>query len=72
MSELLREGLETRLVMLEDLALQHLGSGEPSPMACATCYAMEDECFCQAPVMWPLDVVARKLRSELALSRGTT
>lgn len=71
MSELLREGLETRLVMLEDLVLQHLGS-EETPKACATCYALEDECFCQAPVIWPLTIVARKLRSELALSRGTT
>lgn len=71
MSELLREGLEARLLMLEDLVLEHQTSGEDldgaMPRACATCFATEDECFCQAPVMWPLSIVAGKLRSELAL-----
>lgn len=69
MSGLLREGLEARLVMLEDLVLQHLGVPDaPLIKACASCYELEGECFCPAPVLWPIAVVARKLRSELALS----
>jgi hypothetical protein len=70
MSELLREGLEARLVILEDLVLEDhasLDDAEPT-RACASCYSLEDECFCPAPVLWPLAIVARKLRSELALS----
>jgi hypothetical protein len=69
MSELLREGLEARLAMLNDLLVETLGApSSDAPIACATCFALEDECFCPAPVMWPLSAVVHKLRAELALS----
>lgn len=75
MSGLYREALEARLASLEDIVLETLGappSEATNDRACATCYALEDECFCPAPVMWPITAVAYKLRAELTLQGNGT
>lgn len=65
MSTHLREGLEAKLARLEDLRLQYVGELE-QPTVCATCYEVMEECFCPAPVAWPVEAVVLKLRAELA------
>jgi hypothetical protein len=69
MSTLLREGLEARLVALEDLLTEGLGTppGESPPEVCASCYELIEHCYCMDPVQWPLAAVVYKLRAELSM-----
>jgi hypothetical protein len=67
MSTLLREGLEARLVALEDLLGLGSPPGEPPPEACASCYEIIEDCYCLDPVQWPLSAIVYKLRAELSM-----
>jgi hypothetical protein len=68
MSILLKQSFEAKLSRLESLNSEYLGEPDSEqPLVCATCYELSEECFCVAPVMWPLSAVVLKLRSELAL-----
>lgn len=62
--ELVQQGLASRLVQLEELRLEHIGEPNP-PLVCATCYALQEECYCVMPVMWQLSTVIYKLRAEI-------
>lgn len=65
MSTLLRESLEARLAVLEELRLDSLGEPDP-PFVCATCYELKDDCYCPSPVFWPLPAVVYRLRAVLS------
>ena len=49
-----REGMEMQLRYLSELHLSVLGD-VPLPLVCITCFCVDDECRCRAPVYWPLD-----------------
>lgn len=65
----LLEALESRLVALEVLRLEWIGE-TGAPAICADCYATQDECVCDAPILWPLSAAVYKLRAELATPRS--
>lgn len=68
MSTLIRQGLEAKFTRLESLRLESVGlPPDDEPVVCATCYELSEDCFCVAPVSWPLSAVVYKLRAELAL-----
>lgn len=63
---LVRQGLEQQLASLEELRFDFIGEPEADvPQVCATCYLLKDECYCDAPVYWPLSVVIYQLRAFL-------
>lgn len=62
--EILREGLEEVLRILEDIWRTVVG--EPDiPLACALCYSMINECKCEVAAPWPLPLVIYKLKGEI-------
>lgn len=64
MDEILREGLEAQLLVLEDSHERTVGDLDP-PLVCALCYS-QDECNCAVNIRWPVGLVLVKLRAELS------
>ena len=60
----LYEGLEMQLQQLMGLHLETLGDVD-QPLACIVCFALEADCTCPAPILWPLNHVILYLQAYL-------
>jgi hypothetical protein len=65
--DLIRQGLSSRLVQLDELRLEFVGESD-APQVCVDCYMVEDECICAAPELWSISAAIYKLRAELSLA----